>query len=73
MRPDKDSRDLKVVSELLKRSIEVRFFRELSETSQDLSLEALDGILYSLLFISEFFTSLWVKLIFVERCGPLEG
>jgi len=73
MRPDKDSRDLKVVSELLKRSIEVRFFRELSETSQDLSLEALDGILYSLLFISEFFTSLWVKLIFVERCGPLES
>lgn len=73
MRPNEDSRDLEVVSELLKRSIEVRFFTELSKTSQDLSLEVLDGILYSLLFISVLFTSLRVKLIFVEGCGPFEG
>lgn len=73
LRPDENGRDLKFVSKLLKDRIEVRFFRELSETSQDLGLEVFDGILHSLLFISVLFASLRVKLIFVEWCGPLEG
>ena len=73
LRPDKDSRDLKVVSELLQSGLEIRVFRESFKSCQDLSLEVFEGILDSLLLISVLFTSLWVELEFVERCGPFEG